>query len=91
MIELRQISLDSCNFLAVLRVRGVKFGPLFDLTLTGDARQPEVFTLTGILLLGVLKQDMSQSKLLISQNDDSINARVMLLLVRSCCVVLYVD
>ena len=57
----------------MLRVRGVKFGPLFDLVLIGDARQLEVFTLTGIL--GVLKQDIFQSKLLISQSDNSVNAR----------------
>ena len=42
----------------MLRVRGVKFGPLFDLVLIGDARQLEVFTLTGILLLEVLKKDI---------------------------------
>ena len=57
----------------MLRVRGVKFGPLFDLVLIGDARQLEVFTLTGIL--GVLKQNIFQSKLLISQSDNSVNAR----------------
>ena len=57
----------------MLRVRGVKFGPLFYLVLIGDARQLEVFTLTGIL--GVLKQDIFQSKLLISQSDNSVNAR----------------
>ena len=75
----------------MLRVKGVKFGPLFDLVLIGDARQLEVFTLTGILLLGVLRQDILQSKLLISQSDDSVNAKSnqgMLLLLRSCCVVL---
>ena len=75
----------------MLRVRGSKFGILFDLVLMGDARQPEVFTLTGILPLGVLRQDILQSKLLISQSDDSVNAKcnqVMLLLLRSCCVVL---
>ena len=45
----------------MLRVRGVKFDPLFDLFLIGDARQLEVFTLTGVLLLGVLKQAILQS------------------------------
>ena len=59
----------------MLRVRGVKFGPLFDLVLIGDARQLQVFTLTGILLLEVLKKDILQSKLLISQSNDSVNAR----------------
>ena len=52
------------------------FGPLFDLVLIGDARWLEVFTLTGILPLRVLKQDILQSKLLISQSYDSVNARV---------------
>ena len=74
-MNLSIFSLDSCNFLAVLRVRGIKFGPLFYLVLIGDARQLEVFTLTGILLPGVLTQDTLQSKLLISQSDDSVNAR----------------
>ena len=90
-LNLSKFSLDPCNFLAVLRVRSVKFVPLFDLVLLGDARQLEVFTLTGILLLGVLRQDILQSKLLISQSDDSVNAKSnqgMLLLLRSCCVVL---
>ena len=40
----------------MLRVKGVKFGPLFDLVLIGDARQLEVFTLTGILLLGLQRR-----------------------------------
>ena len=60
----------------MLRVRGVTFGPLFDIVLIADARQLAVFTVTGILLLGVLKQDILQSKLVISQSDDSVNARV---------------
>ena len=76
----------------MLRVRGVKFGPLFYLVVIGDARQLEVFTLTGILLLGLVRQDIlqSNSKLLISQSDDSVNARAhnLLLLLRGCCVVL---
>ena len=74
-MNLSKCSLDPCNFLAVLRVRSVKFGPLFDLVLLGDARQLELFTLTGILLLGVLRQGILQSKLLISQSDDSVNAK----------------
>ena len=62
----------------MLRVIGVKFGPRFDPVLIGDARQREVFTLTAILLLGVLiKQDIVQSKLLISQGDDSVNIIVV--------------
>ena len=60
----------------MFRVRGVKFGPPFDLLLIGDARQLKVFTLTGILLLGVLKKDMLQFKLLISRREDAVNARV---------------
>ena len=59
----------------MLRVRDVKFGPLFDLVFIGDARELQVFTLTGILLLRVLRQDILQAKLLISQNDVSVNAR----------------
>ena len=60
----------------MLRVRGVTFGPLFDIVLIADARQLAVFTVTGILLLGVLKQDILQSKLVISQSDDFVTARV---------------
>ena len=75
-LNLSKFSLDCCNFLVVLRVKGVKFGPLFDLVLIGDARQLKVFTLIGTLVLGVLKPDMSQSKLLIRQSDDSGNTRV---------------
>lgn len=41
----------------MLGVRGVKFGPPFDPVLIGDARKLEVITLTGIFLVGVLKQD----------------------------------
>ena len=41
----------------------------------GNARQLEVFPLTGILLLGVLRQDILQSELIISHSDDSVNAR----------------
>ena len=62
-MNLSKISLDSYNFLAVTRVRGVRFGPLFDLVFIGDARQLEVF------FLGVLKQDILQCKLIISQSD----------------------
>ena len=51
----------------MLRVKGGKFGQLFDLVLIGYARQLEVFTLTGILPVGVLiKQDIVQFKLLIN-------------------------
>ena len=53
----------------MLRVRSVKFGRTFDLVLISDAKQLEVFILTGILLLGVLRQDILRSKLLISQSE----------------------
>ena len=66
-MNLGKIRSGSCNFLAVLRVKGGKFGQLFDLVLIGDARQLEVFTLTGILPVGVLiKQDIVQFNLLIN-------------------------
>ena len=74
-MNLNKFCLDSCNFLAVLRVRDVKFGPLFHLVSIGDGRQLEVFTLTGILFLRVLKRDILQSKLLMSQSGDSVSAR----------------
>ena len=60
----------------MLRVRSVKFDLFFDLVVIGDTRLLEVFTLTEILLLGKLNQDMIHSKLLISQSDDCANARV---------------
>ena len=86
-MNLSKFSLDYCNFLAVVRERSGKFDSLFDLVVTGDARQLEVFTLTGILLLRVLRHDILQSKLLISQSNDSVIV-IMLLLLRSYCVVL---
>ena len=60
----------------MLRVRSVKCDPFFDLVVIGDTRWLEVFTLTEILLLGELNQDIIHSKLLISQSDDCVNARV---------------
>ena len=87
-MNLSKFSLDYYNFLAVFRERSGKFDSLFDLVVIGDARQLEVFTLTGILLLRVLRHDILQSKLLISQSDDSVIVIVMLLLLRSYCVVL---
>ena len=51
-LNLSNFSLDSCNFFAG---KSVKFDPLFDLALINDARPLEFFTLTGILLLGVLR------------------------------------
>ena len=60
----------------MLRVRSVKFDLFFDLVVIGDTRLLEVFTLTEILLLGELNQDIIHSKLLISQSDDCANARV---------------
>ena len=86
-MNLSKFSLDYCNFLAVFRERSGKFDSLFDLVVIGDARQLQVFTLTGILLLRVLRHDILQSKLLISQSNDSVIV-IMLLLLRSYCVVL---
>ena len=68
MIQLKQI---------LLRVSDVKFGPLFNLVSIGDGRQLEVFTLTGVLLLRVLKRDILQSKLLMSQSGDSVSAELL--------------
>ena len=58
----------------MLRVGSVKFDPFFDLVVIGDTRWLEVSTLTEILLLGELY--IIHSNLLISQNDDSANARI---------------
>ena len=64
----------------MLRVRSVKFYLFFDLVVIGDTRWLEVFTLTEILVLGELNQDIIHSKLLISQSDDCANATVSIII-----------
>ena len=60
-LDLLRFSLNSCNCFAMLRVGSVKFDPFFDLVVIGDTRWMEVFTLTEILLLGELNQDIIHS------------------------------
>ena len=69
-----ELTLSSYYFLAVIRVRGVKFGRLFDLVLIGDARQLEVFTDWHFTSRSI-KARYSQS--LINQNNDSVNVIVV--------------